>query len=191
MYTKQDGDHKTGDDFNIKGNKGIIHIVRHGETEDNASGNFRGDDAELTNKGKQQAKEVGKKLSKIEIPQIITSSLKRAIDTSHIIIEQQETNNPKDKKKFQQGGNIASFMTKKAQLQLEKETPKVTDVSQRPTKSYKRFERTMIGGMPISVGQKSRSRKRRMELGGAATAMDNRTMIPNRPSEKLRKQVTR
>ena len=91
-YTKQDGNHKTGDSFTIQGVNGPIHIVRHGETTDNASGNFRSDDAQLTEKGIKQAVRVGKDLS--NIPQIITSSLPRAIATADIIASQQD-----DKKK--------------------------------------------------------------------------------------------
>ena len=74
-YTKQDGDYKTGDTFTIQGNNGPIIVARHGETNDNLAGNFRRSDAELTDKGVKQAKQVGKKLSDIPIPEIISSPL--------------------------------------------------------------------------------------------------------------------
>lgn len=93
-YTKQDGSFKTGDSFSIEGNNGPIHIVRHGETTDNQKGNFRSDDTELTRKGVKQASSIGEKLSSTKIPQIISSSLDRAIATSDIIASLQE-----DKKK--------------------------------------------------------------------------------------------
>jgi len=93
-YTKQDGSYKTGDNFTIEGANGPIHVVRHGETQDNVDGNFRKDNTELTRKGIKQAQSVGKKLSDVNIPQIITSPLDRAVNTVNIIAQHQD-----DKKK--------------------------------------------------------------------------------------------
>jgi len=71
-YVLQDGKHKTGDSFTISGKNGPIHIVRHGETTDNTAGNFRSDDAQLTNKGVEQAKSLGKKFRNKDIQEVIT-----------------------------------------------------------------------------------------------------------------------
>ena len=111
-YTKQDGQYKTGDKFTIAGLNGPIHIVRHGQTEDNVKGNFRSDTAELTRQGVQQAKSVGKKLSGIDIPQIITSPLDRTIATSNILAEYQDKKKVETAEdggwlsKYSDGGNL-------------------------------------------------------------------------------------
>jgi len=111
-YTKQDGSYKTGDNFTIEGVNGPIHVVRHGETVDNQQHNFRSDDTKLTSKGIKQAQSVGKKLGDIDIPQIITSPLDRAVNTANIIAEHQD-NKKKEEiaengwlSKYDQGGDL-------------------------------------------------------------------------------------
>lgn len=98
-YTKQDS--HTADNFTVKTNEGLLHIVRHGETYDNKSdlnktGNFRRDDISLTEKGVQQAISVGKKFENTDIPEIISSPLPRAINTSNLILD--GNNSIKEKK---------------------------------------------------------------------------------------------
>ena len=95
-YAKQDSE--TGDHFILKGKKGDIYVCRHGETEDNLKGNFRSDDAELTEKGVKEGEELGKALSKIKIPEIICSPLKRTVETSQAIADAQEGAEKKDPK---------------------------------------------------------------------------------------------
>lgn len=87
-YTKQDA--KTGEFFKIQGKNGDIYIIRHGETTDNASNFFRTRGAELTEKGIQEAIEIGKKLSSIPIDKIYSSPLRRALYTANLIMSQQE-----------------------------------------------------------------------------------------------------
>ncbi len=104
-YTNQGSD--TGDHFVIKGKNGDIYICRHGETQDNADGNFRSDDVDLTVKGKQEAKDLGKDLSEVEISEITSSPLPRAIETSEAIIagqakedsKEEQQDEPKDEEK--------------------------------------------------------------------------------------------
>ena len=62
-----------------------IFIVRHGETEDNLAGNFRGPNTPLTNKGRTQAEETGKALKKFKRSEIITSGVPRTMETGQII----------------------------------------------------------------------------------------------------------
>jgi len=92
-YTKQGSD--TGDYFVIKGANGDIYICRHGETVDNVKGNFRQDDVELTDKGKQEAKQLGKDLEDVKISQIVSSPLPRAIETFEAILKAQKKENEK------------------------------------------------------------------------------------------------
>jgi broad specificity phosphatase PhoE len=68
-----------------------IHVVRHGETDDNAAGFFRSNDAQLTENGINEAKAAGEellnKLNGRQIPKIISSDLPRTIHTSNLIHE--------------------------------------------------------------------------------------------------------
>lgn len=90
-YSKQDEDFSTGEKFSLKTPKGNIIIIRHGETEDNVKKVFRTSEARLTQKGIKEAEKLGEELSKIKIPQVISSPLDRAIQTSKIILEKQST----------------------------------------------------------------------------------------------------
>jgi broad specificity phosphatase PhoE len=87
-YVKQDNQFPTGSFFKINGDNGDIYVVRHGETEDNVKKVFRTSNTNLTEKGIKEAKEVGKKLSGVDIPEIVCSSLPRAIHTANLIMEE-------------------------------------------------------------------------------------------------------
>lgn len=88
-YVNQDTPEKnqksTGEHFEIKDKNGIIYVVRHGETSDNAKGVFRTAYAELTDKGKKEAEKLGQELKDCHITKIYSSDLSRAIETSKII----------------------------------------------------------------------------------------------------------
>ncbi len=84
-YTSQDNHHQTGDSFEIKGPKGDITVVRHGETEDNAAKLFRRAEAKLTDKGIDEAHALADTLKGKKIDAIYSSDLPRAIETSKII----------------------------------------------------------------------------------------------------------
>lgn len=75
----------TGDHFVIKSNNGDVIVARHGETPENKNGLFRKPTSMLTPKGKEQAKELGRKLKGKDIKIIYSSDLPRAIETSEII----------------------------------------------------------------------------------------------------------
>ncbi len=64
-----------------------IFLVRHGETLWNTQGRLQGqvNEIELTEKGIQQAKEVAKKLEKIDFNVIFSSPFNRTIETTNII----------------------------------------------------------------------------------------------------------
>lgn len=84
-YTKQDNSNPTGSNFVINGPKGDIYVVRHGETTDNAEGVFRRSNTQLTDKGRDEAKDLGTDLKGKGITKIYSSDLPRAIETSQII----------------------------------------------------------------------------------------------------------
>lgn len=65
---------------------GILYIARHGETEKNREGLLLGQkDVELNETGIKQAHELGKKMEKLNIDLIISSSMTRAKQTAEII----------------------------------------------------------------------------------------------------------
>ena len=64
----------------------MIYVVRHGETEWNKSNRLMGKcDISLNDEGIAQAKELSKKLEELSFDLIITSPLKRTVQTSEII----------------------------------------------------------------------------------------------------------
>jgi broad specificity phosphatase PhoE len=84
-----------GDLDTFKGTNGDIHVIRHGQTLDNEKNNFRSGDTPLTQKGIDQAGEVGQQLKDKtggNVPQIITSDLPRTIHSSNIITDKLKEN---------------------------------------------------------------------------------------------------
>lgn len=67
-----------------KQNLTTLYIVRHGESENNVK-NIIGANPPLTEKGKQQAREIAKKLSAVRFTAICSSDLLRAETTAQII----------------------------------------------------------------------------------------------------------
>jgi len=65
----------------------IVYLVRHGETENNKK-NIIGGNTRLTIEGRQQARELGRKLSQTRFDLAISSNLTRAIQTAEILAKQ-------------------------------------------------------------------------------------------------------
>ncbi|MBR1376866.1 MAG: histidine phosphatase family protein [Bacilli bacterium] len=66
----------------------ILYLVRHGETENNKNGIVQGQmEADLSPKGIEDAKKIKKLVSELDIDVVISSPLKRAIDTAKIITD--------------------------------------------------------------------------------------------------------
>lgn len=66
----------------------ILYLVRHGETEQNINHIVQGQlPGNLTNKGKQQAKNLAIKLKDYNFDQIYSSDLKRCSDTARYILK--------------------------------------------------------------------------------------------------------
>lgn len=72
------------------GNGKKIYVSRHGQTEDNLTGKFRTEDTQLTDKGRDQAKEVGKTLKEKGVDKTISSPFDRATETSQIAMKEME-----------------------------------------------------------------------------------------------------
>jgi len=70
----------------------MIYFIRHGESESNRDKVFAGRraDVELTDIGRQQAKDAGLQISKrgVDIKRVISSPLKRTTETAHIITKE-------------------------------------------------------------------------------------------------------
>ena len=63
-----------------------LYLTRHGETEWNVQNKICGiTDVELTDKGRAQAKELGEKLRDYKIDLIVSSPLKRALETARMV----------------------------------------------------------------------------------------------------------
>lgn len=80
--------------INFKGTKNMasnIFFIRHGETYFNRFARLQGwSDTPLTDKGKQDAVNIGKRLANLQIDYLFSSDLKRAIDTAKIVIAQNQ-----------------------------------------------------------------------------------------------------
>ena len=69
----------------------ILYITRHGQTDNNINGIIQGTiDTELNETGIKQARILQEKLQNINLDLVITSPLKRAIQTAEIIIKDRD-----------------------------------------------------------------------------------------------------
>lgn len=65
-----------------------LYLVRHGETEDNAAQIMQGQtQGRLTDKGREQAREVRDRMATERIDAFVASDLRRAVETAEIISE--------------------------------------------------------------------------------------------------------
>jgi len=64
-----------------------IYFMRHGESESNVDGIYRGKEAKLTETGRKQASTAAGRIEKIGVEAIISSVFPRAHDTAVIIGE--------------------------------------------------------------------------------------------------------
>lgn len=62
-----------------------IYLIRHGESEGNASNKTHGSDSPLSTKGQTQATYIAKRMAKIPLTHIISSSYPRAKETAEVI----------------------------------------------------------------------------------------------------------
>jgi broad specificity phosphatase PhoE len=88
-YNKEETEN--GDIQTFKGTNGDIHVVRHGQTQDNLENKFRSGNTNLTDEGIQQARQSGRQLKEMtggNVPKIISSDLPRTIHSSNIIHEE-------------------------------------------------------------------------------------------------------
>ena len=70
-------------------NKTTFYLARHGQTEWNVERRIQGQlDSFLTSEGEQQASQLAAQCSKLNITQVLTSSLGRAVQTANICAEQ-------------------------------------------------------------------------------------------------------
>lgn len=64
-----------------------IYVLRHGQTDYNIEGKFQGKiDIPINQKGSEQAKKIAKELNAIKFDIVISSPLKRAIQTAQIAV---------------------------------------------------------------------------------------------------------
>jgi broad specificity phosphatase PhoE len=64
----------------------VILLARHGETDWNAAGRFQGHaSTPLNERGREQARELGRRLQALELAAIYASDLPRALETAQIV----------------------------------------------------------------------------------------------------------
>ena len=63
----------------------IVYLVRHGESEENVGATLQGDQSPLTDAGKQQAKKVATRCSRLNATALVSSSMLRARETAQYI----------------------------------------------------------------------------------------------------------
>lgn len=62
-----------------------IYFVRHGESEGNASDRYQLDSSSLSERGREQAKQIAERASRLTVDSLISSTMPRASETAHII----------------------------------------------------------------------------------------------------------
>lgn len=65
----------------------LFYLIRHAESENNARKDIMGGNPPLTEKGRQQAKQIAQKLKNVEFDAAFSSDLQRAVKTAEIILE--------------------------------------------------------------------------------------------------------
>lgn len=123
---------KTGDVETFDGKNGEVHVVRHGQTQDNVESNFRSPTTKLTDQGVEQAhtagQELAQKLDGKPIPEIISSSLPRAVHTSNILNEEAEKGPEEGRKQLPERPAEPERITKyKERLKLRGADPVLVD----------------------------------------------------------------
>lgn len=64
-----------------------VYFVRHGESESNVDGIYRGEEAQLTESGRTQARTVAERIRRLGVEAVISSTFLRAHDTASAIGE--------------------------------------------------------------------------------------------------------
>lgn len=65
-----------------------VYFVRHGETDSNSDGILRGPESMLTEKGRQQAEVVAKRMARIGVDALISSTYPRALETAGFVAKE-------------------------------------------------------------------------------------------------------
>ena len=110
----------TGSTEAFKSENGTLYVSRHGETEDNLHDNLRSSNTQLTDKGVNQAKEIGEKLKGVNIPIIYSSSLDRAVHTSNLLIDTIDGTDTTGTKEVETIKGLADYIQEFAYSQLIK-----------------------------------------------------------------------
>ncbi|TSC67565.1 MAG: putative phosphoglycerate mutase [Parcubacteria group bacterium Gr01-1014_73] len=98
-----------------------IYLVRHGESGGNASGVYQNADTPLTEKGRAQAEFIASRCEKFAIDFIVSSSMKRAVETAEIV-------NKKLNKPIEVSGLFTERRRPKAQIGLHKDSPEALEI---------------------------------------------------------------
>jgi len=64
-----------------------VYFVRHGESEENATGIYQGPEVKLTERGREQAHVVAERIAHLTVEAVLSSAFPRALQTAEIIGE--------------------------------------------------------------------------------------------------------
>ncbi|KKS45249.1 MAG: Phosphoglycerate mutase [Microgenomates group bacterium GW2011_GWC2_45_8] len=110
-----------------------IYLVRHGESNGNASGVYQNADTPLTEKGRAQAEFIASRCEKFAIDFIVSSSMKRAVETAAIV-----------NKKLNKLSEISDLFVErrrpKAQMGLHKGSPKALEIDKVLIENFVKLE---------------------------------------------------
>lgn len=98
-----------------------IYLVRHGESGGNASGVYQNADTPLTEKGRAQAEFIASRCEKFAIDFIVSSSMKRAVETAEIV-------NKKLGRPMEVLDLFVERRRPKTQIGLHKESPEALEI---------------------------------------------------------------
>src|SRR3989344_2302287 len=110
-----------------------IYLVRHGESNGNASGVYQNADTPLTEKGRAQAEFIASRCEKFAIDFIVSSSMKRAVETAAIV-------NKKLNKLLEISDLFVERRRPKAQMGLHKDSPKALEIDKVLIENFVKLE---------------------------------------------------
>ena len=135
-----------------------IYLIRHGETEGDVEDRYGGDyDDHLTDRGKEQAKELAKKLEGKGVEIIYHSPRIRAVETAKIVgkklgVKLQAIDNIRERNNY---GILTGMVKSEAKKKFPKEVEKLEKIQLyhkvKSSEDYEHFKRRVVKAFEIMV----------------------------------------
>lgn len=172
---------ENGDLDTLKGDKGDIHFIRHGQTEDNAKNKFRSGNTNLTQKGIEQAKIAGRELAQKtggDVPKVISSDLPRAVHTANLVMD--EVN----KAGIQKGDMVASNHFEGTREVSSVSPDKKTIIVHNPARPHEHFE-VPVNDITLKLKNKENASTIRSDSGQASESGNAHETSQNSSGEDI------